>query len=774
MKEKTALKLKWIPFLMVLIFYSFSSTAQEKYSISGKITDASTGEDLIGATIIDLNNHVGAATNTYGFYSLTLTKGKYKISFSYIGYDDIIQDIDLQKNIKINIRLEPTANALDEIVITAERADANLSATQMSVEKLDMKQIDKLPVLFGEKDILKTIQLLPGISTASEGGNGFSVRGGSIDQNLILLDEAPVYSASHLMGFFSVFNADALKNIAIYKGGIPANYGGRASSVLAINMKDGNNQKFSVSGGLGLISSRLTLEGPIIKDKMSFIVSGRRSYADIVAKGTGLLDNAASLYFYDLNAKLNYKIDDDNRVFFSGYFGQDDFGFEDFGMSWGNTTATLRWNHIFSPKLFSNTTLIYSKYDYGFKFGDEADMSSGIEDYGFKQDFTYFLNPNNTLSFGLHTTHHTFNPGQLEFPSSDVPEILIDKKKALESAIFISNKQNITEKFSAEYGIRLSMFNQLGSGYNNTYNNENEKVDSVYFENNELMQSYFGIEPRLSLNYRLSEDKSIKASYNRMAQYLHLMSNSTSGQPTDTWTPSSYNVKPLDVNQFALGYFQNFADNQFEFSAEAYYKDMQNVTDYKDGTDIMLNENIESYILQGKGRSYGAEFYLKKKHGRFTGWLSYTLSSTENKIDGINNDNWYASKLDKTHDISLVGSYQINERMSISATWVYYTGNAVTFPSGKFEYDGEIYPYYTERNSYRMPDYHRLDFNFHLEGKKKKRFQSSWDFSVYNAYNRYNAYTISFRESETTPGSTEAVQLSLFGIVPSVTWNFKF
>lgn len=749
-------------------------SAQEKFSISGKVIDASTGEDLIGATIIDLEKNLGTVTNTYGFYSLTFEKGKHTFSFSYIGYDDVIKEINLKKDTKINIRLNPTTNALDEVVITAERADVNLTSTQMSVEKLDMKQIDKLPVLFGEKDILKTIQLLPGISTASEGGNGFSVRGGSIDQNLILLDEAPVYSASHLLGFFSVFNADALKNIEVYKGGIPANYGGRASSVLAINMKDGNNQKFSLSGGLGLISSRLTLEGPIIKDKMSYIVSGRRSYADLVAKGIGLLDNAATLYFYDLNAKLNYAINDENRIFFSGYFGSDDFGFEDLGISWGNATSTIRWNHIFNPRLFSNTTLIYSKYDYGFKFGEEAKMKSGIEDFILKQDFTFFLSPLNTLSFGLQTTHHTFNPGELQITGENDFQLIIDEKKALESAIYISNKQIINEKLSAEYGLRLSMFNQIGPGYNNTYNEENEKIDSVYYGSGKLMKSYYGIEPRLSINYRLQEDKSIKVSYNRMAQYLHLMSNTTSGQPTDTWTPSSFNVQPLDVNQFAIGYFQNFYDNQYELSVEAYYKDMQNVTDYKDGTDIMLNENIESYILQGRGRSYGAEFYLKKKQGKFSGWVSYTLSKTENQINGINNNKWYASKLDKTHDISIVASYQLNNRISLSATWVFYTGNAVTFPSGKHEYDGEIYPYYTERNSYRMPNYHRLDFNFHLEGKKKTRFQSSWDFSIYNAYSRYNAYTISFRESENSPGTTEAVQLALFGIVPSITWNFKF
>ncbi len=761
-----------IALLMILPFLSFS---QDKFTISGKITDAENGEDLIGATIFDIEQQLGTSTNTYGFFSLTLPEGNYKLQISYLGFQTITKKIQLDENLKLNISLEPSSNSLDEVEIISEKKDANLSSAQMSVEKMDMKQISKLPVLFGEKDILKTIQLLPGISATSEGGNGFSVRGGSIDQNLILLDEAPVYSASHLMGFFSVFNSDALKNMSVYKGGIPANYGGRASSVLDISMKDGNNQNFQVSGGLGLISSRLTLEGPIIKDKMSFIVSGRRSYADLVAGAVGILDDDANLYFYDLNAKLNYQINDNNRIFLSGYFGNDEFGYGAMGMNWGNKTGTLRWNHIFNSKLFSNTTLIYSEYDYGFKLNDgESELSSGIVDYGFKQDFTYFLNPKNTLSFGFNSTHHTFNPGKLEHENNDNTEILLDEKFALESSIYLSNKQEITDRVSAEYGLRISNFSQLGEGYNNTYNEDNQIVDSVYFGKNEVMQSYNSIEPRLSLSYRLAEDKSIKASYNKMGQYLHLMSNSTSGQPTDTWVPSSHNIQPLDVNQYALGYFQNFQDNNYEFSVEAYYKDMYNITDFKDGADIVLNENLESYILQGKGRSFGAEFYLKKKTGKFTGWLSYTLSRTENQIEGINNNEWYPSKIDKTHDISLVGSYQINKRWSVSATWVYYTGNAVTFPSGKYEYDGFTYPYYTERNGYRMPDYHRLDLNVHLEGKQKKRFKSSWDFSIYNAYNRYNAYSIDFQESETVPGTTEAVQLSLFGIVPSVTWNFKF
>ncbi|MBI9061334.1 MAG: TonB-dependent receptor [Marinilabiliaceae bacterium] len=747
---------------------------QNKFTLSGKVTEEATGEDLIGVTIYTANQTTGTMTNTYGFYSLTLPEGEYSISYSFIGYTTQTRQITLNQDQVVNMSLNTTQTDLEEIVVKAEKKDDNLTATRMGVEKLDMKEVGKLPVLFGERDVLKTIQLMPGISSVSEGGNGFSVRGGSIDQNLILLDEAPVYSASHLMGFFSVFNADAIKGMTVYKGGIPANYGGRASSVLDISMRDGNNKDLSVSGGLGLISSRLTLEGPIIEDKMSFIVSGRRSYADLLAKGTGFIDSGTDLYFYDLNAKLNYKINDNNRIFLSGYFGQDDFGFDDMGMGWGNTTGTLRWNHLFSSKLFSNTTAIYSKYNYDFDLGDDGSMASGINDVSFKQDFTWYANPENTVKFGLESTYHTFKPGEFLFDDVAITDIQVDEKQALESAVYITNAQKITPKLSADYGLRLSLFNQFGEGTNTTYDADNNIINRDYFESGEVMQSYYGVEPRVSLNYRLDTKNSLKASYNRTSQYLHMLSNSTSGQPTDTWMPSTYNVEPTTVNQYSLGYFRNFLDNTFEFSVETYYKSLNDITDYKDGTDVMLNENIESYILQGDGRSYGAEFYLKKKYGKLTGWISYTLSRTENKIDGINNGDWYASAYDKTHDLSIVASYQLSPRLSLSANWVYYTGNAVTFPSGKYEYDGNQIAYYTERNGYRMPDYHRLDLNLHLEGKGNKRIKSSWDFSLYNTYNQMNAYTIDFRESETNPGTTEAVKTSLFGIIPSVTWNFKF
>lgn len=758
----------------VISLLSCHAYAQEKFTLSGKIADSLTGENLIGATVYKEGTTTGSVSNSYGFYSLTLPGGNHRIKFSYLGYKTIFKDIALNRDIILNIDIEPSNTNLGAIIVSPEKSDINIKSVEMGVERLNIKQLETIPVLFGEKDILKTIQLLPGISAASEGSSGFTVRGGTIDQNLILLDESPVYSASHLMGFFSVFNSDALKNISVYKGGIPPQYGGRASSVLDITMKDGNNQNFTVSGGLGLISSRLTVEGPLIKDKMSFIVSGRRSYADLVGKLSGLVKEDITLYFYDLNLKLNYKLNDNNRFYLSGYFGKDDFGYEELGMGWGNSTTTLRWNHLFSKRLFSNTTFLYSNYNYEFNIGSDARMSSGIVDYSIKQDFIWYKNPDNTFRFGFCSTYHTFNPGKLITGNNINPEIILGQKQGVESAAYFSDNRKISGNLSVEYGLRISMFNQLGSGWSNVYDDNNTRVDSTYYNKGEIMKTYTDFEPRISLNLKTATSSSLKISYNRMAQYLHLLSNSTSGQPTDTWIPCSANIKPTIASQYSLGYFRNFYDDKYEVSVECYYKDMRNVIDYEDGTDIMLNENIEANILPGRGRSYGAEFYVKKRHGLLNGWLSYTLARTENKIDGINNNDWYPSKTDKAHNFSIVANYQITKRLSVSSSWVYYTGNAVTFPSGKYVYDGQVWAYYTERNGYRMPDYHRLDLNFHLNGKEKSRFKSSWDFSIYNLYNRHNAYIINFRESETTPGTTEAVRLSLFGIVPSVTWNFTF
>ncbi len=759
--------------LFVLLWCFTEVGAQTKFTLSGEITDAETGEALVGASIAVFDTPHGAVANNYGFYSLTLRKNTYRIVVSYVGYEDLKQEIELSEDQKINFSLSPKSREIKEVVV---HSGSNVGLAQMSKEHLNMKQVESIPVLLGEKDILKTIQLLPGISTVSEGSSGFSVRGGSFDQNMILLDEAPVYSASHLLGFFSVLNSDALNDISVYKGGIPAEYGGRASSVLNINMKEGNNKSFSASGGIGLISSRLTLEGPIGKnERTSFIISGRRSYADWVAKGAGILDNDMTLYFYDLNAKVNHKINDNNRLYLSGYFGKDDFGYEDMATNWGNKTATLRWNHIWNNQIFSNTSLIYSNYDYGFNITDEVAMESGIVDVGLKHDFSFYKSPENTMKFGFNTTFHTFNPGELVYEDVDANgEQILEQKQGLESAIYFSNYRKFSNKFSLDYGLRLSMFNQFGQGWQNSYNLDNTKTDSIWFGSGELMQTYFEYEPRLSFLYRLNDRNSMKISYNRMAQYMHLISNSTSGQPTDAWYPSTNNIEPLIASQIALGYTRSIKDGAFELSLESYYKDLENVTDYEDGTDILLNQDIEAQILSGDGRSYGLEVNLKKNTGRFTGWISYTLSRTENKIDGINSYDWYPTRNDKKHDIAVVGNYRFTDRVCLSANWIFYTGNAVTFPSGQYLFDGQSWPYYSERNGYRMPNYHRLDFNLHIDGKKQKRFQSSWDISLYNVYNRYNAYTITFGESESVPGTNEATKLSLFGAVPSVTWNFKF
>jgi hypothetical protein len=581
------------------------------------------------------------------------------------------------------------------------------------------------------------------------------------------------------MGFFSVFNSDAIKDVTIYKGNIPANFGGRVSSVLDITMNNGNNKIFSSSGGIGLVSTHLTLEVPILKDKMSFIMSGRRTYGDLVAKllfPEYLIRDDMNFYFYDFNAKLNYSINDKNWLLLSGYFGKDVFELgNDVGTGWGNITGTIRWNHLFSNRLFSKTSMIYSKYDYGFIFGlNSLRLRSGIEDLSLKEDAIWYFNPEYTLKFGMNITYHSFRPGELTTNESTNFKIILRDKKALESAFYIQNEQKITSRFSAYYGLRFSTFNQIGPGWFYEYNTKNEPVDSTWYSPGKAAYPYFCFEPRLSINYMLGDKSSVKLSYNRMAQYLHLLGNSTSGSPTDVWMPSSNNLKPLFVDHFSAGLFRNFLDNSIETSIEIYYKNMINTTDYEDGADIIFNEHVESQILKGKGRSYGLELYIKKKYGTFTGWVSYTLSRAENKIEGINNFSWYPVKYDKTHDISIIAIYKIGQRLAITGVWTYATGNAVTFPSGKYILDNNHVPYYTERNGYRMPAYHRFDASLTLNGKNRKKYKSGWDFSVYNLYNRHNAYIISFRESQTVPGSTEAVKLSLFGIVPSITYKFKF
>lgn len=770
--------------LVCLLFFIFSATAlaQEKHTISGTITDASNGEELLGASVWVSELGTGGITNEYGFYSITIPEGTYNLNISYVGYATVIKQISLTESVRLNEILEPESTSLEEVVVTSERKDGNIKSPQMSVTSLDVKEIAVVPVVFGEQDVIKTIQLLPGIKS-NEGGGGFFVRGGSADQNLILLDEAPVYNASHLLGFFSVFNSDAIKDLTVYKGHIPAEFGGRASSVLDIQMNNGNNKKFNASGGIGLISSRLTIENPIVKDKGSFIISGRRTYLDLFLKTSNDEDVRKSvLYFYDLNAKANYKFGEKNRVFISGYFGRDKFGVSnDFGFDWGNTTATVRWNHIINDRLFSNTTALFSDYNYDVEIGgDEGenngfDITSAIQDVSLKQDFKYYINPSNTMKFGANGIYHTFIPGQINPQSNaNINALELQEKYAWEAAAYISDDLEISEKINLNLGLRYSWFAQVGPGDIFTYDEDGDVATTENFDSGEIVETYSGLEPRAGLTYLLSDETSVKASFGRNRQYLHLVSNSTSGTPIDIWIPSSNNVKPQIADQYALGYYRNFKDNAFESSFEVYYKDMQNQVDYRTGAELVFNENVESQLLFGKGWSYGAEFYLKKNIGKLTGWFSYTWSKTEREFEGIDNGNPYPANWDRTHDLSLVGIYKLNPKWTFSASFVYQTGNAITYPVGKYEVDGEVINLYDTRNDNRMPDNHRLDLGATWQLKKNDRFESNLNFSIYNAYGRRNAFAINFQEAENDPNRTEAVRLSLFSFVPSITYNFKF
>lgn len=765
-------------FFIVFFIFLHPVFAGDQMTVSGYIRDSKTGEDLIGATVsVKELSSKGSASNSYGFYSITLPSGQYQITVQYMGYVPQVQQIDLTQSRKFDFLLEPEDNALGEVVVTSKRKNDNITKLDMGVQTLDTKDIKNIPVLFGEKDILKTIQLLPGIKSAGEGSSGFNVRGGAADQNLILLDEATVYNASHLMGFFSVFNSDAIKDISVYKGNEPAEYGGRLSSTLDIKMNDGNDKKISVNGGIGLISSRLTIEGPLISDKGSFIVSARRTYADLflkLSKDTTL--NQAQLYFYDFNAKANYKLDDNNRIFLSGYFGKDVLGLGNtFGINWGNSTATLRWNHLFSDRLFSNTSFIFSNYDYKIDINNGIDLNiiSQIRDFSLKQDFQLFSGTNNTLKFGFNSIYHEIIPGAIT-ASSDVDLKTLTNKYAWENAFYVSHQYTFSNKFSVEYGARLSAFSLIGPGNFYSYDSNGNPTDTTFYRAGQFVKTYFNLEPRATFNYILNQQSSVKASYSRNVQNLHLISNSTSGNPTDLWIPSSNNVKPEIADQVSLGYYRNFSDNLYEFSTEVYYKNLQNQIDYRNGAELNFNENIESQILFGSGRAYGLELFLKKKYGRFNGWISYDLSRTELKFDGINNGNYYPARQDRTHDISVVGMYELSKRWTLSATWVYNTGNAVTFPTGKYEIDGKTVLLYSNRNANRMPAYHRLDLGATWIIKKTKTFESSWTFSLYNAYGQENAYTITFENDQNDPTKTEAIQTTLFRFVPSFSYNFKF
>ncbi|GGG42644.1 TonB-dependent receptor [Bizionia arctica] len=787
-----------ILWIFILIGFNFHSVfAQEKITVSGVISDISSNETLIGVNILFPELSTGATTNEYGFYSITLPKGTYNMVISYLGYTNITESIDLTENITKNYSLVESAESLNEIVINNNVEKLNIRQPQMSMNTLSASSIKKIPVVFGEADVIKAITLLPGVTTAGEGASGFNVRGGAADQNLILLDEATIYNSSHLFGFFSVFNPDAIKDLKLYKGGIPARYGGRVSSVLDIYQKEGNSNDFHMNGGIGLISSRLLAEGPIKKGVGSFLLGGRATYAHLFLP---LFDIENKAYFYDLNTKISYKLNENNNVFLSGYFGRDVFSLnESFVNTYGNTVLNFRWNHLFSDKLFSNASLIYSDYYYGLNLDFVGfNWDSGIRNFNFKYDFKHYLSDKIKLQYGLNSIYHKFNPGEIT-PSSSDSGINADKltdKYAFENAIYIDIEQKLSDKLMVSYGLRFSTFLRLGQDELNIYENNQavdfnqelqiyEKADPIgteSYKRSDVIKSFGNLEPRISLAYELNYNSSIKASYNRLSQYLSLISNTSSPTPLDIWAPAGKYIEPQILDQVALGYFRNIKDNTFSLEVEAFYKMVDNRIDYIDGADLIANNAIEQVILNGEAKAYGLEVLFRKNEGRFNGWISYTLSKSEQRTPGrtpeepgINDGEWYDTPYDKTHDISIVGSYDLNEKWSFNADFIFQTGQPLTYPDAQYEYNGISIPNFGLRNEYRLPTYNRLDISatYTPKPEKNKGWQSEWVFGIYNVYNRQNAASITFQQNSDT-GANEAVQLSIFGIVPSISYNFKF
>lgn len=766
----------------ILVFLCGSLFAQ-KVTISGYIKDKNTGEELIGATVSIDELHTGVSTNVYGFYSLSVAAGTYTVSFSYVGFVSQKEKMTLTKNTTYSLELAPSTTDIQEVVVSREAANKNVTSTEMSTTKLDMREVKSLPVLFGEKDIIKTLQLTPGVKAAGEGNSGFYVRGGSTDQNLIILDEAPVYNASHVFGFLSVFNTEAIKDVKLYKGNMPADYGGRLSAVLDIKMKEGNMKEYHGVASIGTIAAKLEVEGPIVKDKSSFMVSARRTYFDALflpfAKDT--IFKGAKLYFYDLNVKTNYKINDKNRIFLSGYFGKDILSLKNImAIDWGNTTTSMRWNHLFNDKLFLNSTVLYSKYNYnvGFNFngGDTLiTMKSSIRDYSVKEDFQYYLNSSNNITFGISSIYHKFNPGEVDSKSTSISNFKLSNKYALESAIYIANDQTLTDRLKVNYGIRVSNFTLAGPFNSYIYNASGIVVDTSVYKDHQVVKSYYGFEPRLSTTYKLDEFSSMKASFSRTYQYMHLLQNSTVGTPFDYWVPSTDRVKPEYANQASLGYFRNIQDNMFETSVELYYKKMYNQVDYISGTQVLMNEYVENSLLYGIGRSYGAEFQIRKKSGKLTGWIGYTISKTQKKFDEIIGGKWFNAKQDRTHDISVVAVYQLSKTMSISGAWVYYTGDAITWPTGIYKVAGHYVESYSERNANRLPDYHRLDIGYNYTRETTKGRKHILNISVYNTYAKKNPYMIQFEADKDDPRKKKAMAMYLFPIpIPAISYTFEF
>ena len=783
--------------LLLLLLLSLFSFSQEKVTLSGTISDIKNKETLIGVSLFIEETKSSFTTNEYGFYSITLPKGTYTLLISYVGYQTSQEKINLTQDVRKNILISETSQQLDEVVIVQNNKRVDIRKPEMSVNKLTIQEIKEMPVIFGEVDILKSILTLPGVTNAGEGQSGFNVRGGGADQNLVLLDEATIYNSSHLFGLFSVFNPDAIKDLKLYKGGIPARYGGRLSSVLDIYQKEGNKNDFHMNGGIGLISSRILAEGPIVKGKGSFVVAGRASYAHLFLK---LTNNPNSAYFYDLNTKLSYSLNEKNNIYLSGYFGRDVFQLSDsFINTYGNSVINFRWNHLFSDKLFSNLSLIYSDYYYGLNLEIIGfNWDSGIKNYNVKYDFKHYLTDKLKLTYGINSNYFDFNPGKIEPTRSDsgINEDQLDKKYALENAIYIDAEHQISKKIAITYGVRLSSFLRLGQQTLNTYANNQpvtfnpnfliyesaEPIGTVSYGKNETIANFNNFEPRFAISYTLNDDQSIKGSYNRMSQYLHLISNTQSPTPLDVWAPSDQYLKPQILDQVALGYFQNLKDDKYSLELETFFKKIKNRVDYIDGANLIANEAIERVVLNGQARAYGLEVLFRKNTGRFKGWLSYTLSRTEQKVEGrtavetgINNGNWYKTGFDKLHNLAVVANYKWTEKWRFSANLTFQTGQPVTFPNGQYVYEGITVPNYSSRNEDNLPAYHRIDVSATLTPRKnkKRKWEAEWVFGIYNLYNRQNAASITFRQNQET-GTNEALRLSIFGIVPSATYNVKF
>lgn len=780
-----------------LIFHSFLGYSQDKVTLSGTVIDSNNNESLIGVVIEIPVLKISTITNEYGFYSLTIPKGTYSVVINTIGYETKIVEISIQENRKLTFDIKADAKELDAVIVNKNPYRTIISKPEMSVNKIAISTIKKMPAILGEIDILKSITTLPGVTNAGEGQSGFNVRGGAADQNLILLDEATVYNSSHLFGFFSVFNADAIKDLKLYKGGIPSRFGGRVASVLDIYQKEGNSKAFHLSGGIGLISSRIMAEGPLVKEKGSFLVAGRSSYAHLFLK---LTDNKNSAYFYDLTTKLSYKLNENNNLYLSGYFGRDVFSLNNsFVNTYGNTVFNLRWNHLFNDKLFSNFSMIYSDYYYGLTIDFVGfNWDSGIKNYNFKYDFKHYLNDKTKLFYGVNAIYYDFNPGKIEpiNSASGINPKQLDKKYAFEPALYVDVEQQLSDKISINYGLRYSLFYRLGNQKLNTYANNQAVVfnseqqiyekatpnGTVDYGRNETIAKFNNLEPRFSIAYLLNDAKSIKMSYNRMTQYLHLISNTQSPAPLDVWTPSDQFLKPQILDQIAIGYFSELNDGKYTLEVESFYKKIKNRLDYIDGADLIANNAIEQVVLNGNARAYGLEVLFRKNEGRLNGWASYTLSRSEqqtpgrNSIEtGINNGAWYKTGWDKLHNLSITGMYKLNEKWSFSSIFTLQSGQPVTYPNGQYQYQGISIPTYGLRNEDRLPTYHRLDISATLIPSKNKNrnWQGEWVFGIYNLYSRKNTASISFRQNQDS-GNNEAVRLSIFGIVPSVTYNFKF